>query len=357
MGFYNRSEEAVYSETPETDLWRRIRAYSVVEDACDLVARRANKSACDPRIGAEVAASIEQANEYFKAAQAISMDTLPVHLYYGTVSLLRAALAVHRSAIPEIDSHGMSHRRNQGDSNVLSGNRAVIRASMSGGFAAYSSMTADSVVIGGSEVSLLGALALIPEVRPEFVRATGHPHLAVPVTRTVRADRSVLDIVRAEDLPSDLDTWLSEEDIKSNYLKPNLGPTGDLALRSVLATRPDPTVRSISGRRFLLRGLSTSKGVARAGVLVAHHLALFILSSISRYHPATWRDFARSAGRQRFLVQEFLTVSARVVPNLILNLLEDREIIFNPVRARDLQPPDALTKEQVQQLIRSELGR
>ena len=58
-------------------------------------------------------------------------------------------------------------------------------------------------------------------------------------------------------------------------------------------------------------------------------MGLFALGTLSRYHPSFWNPFVtRDSTGEKLIVEKFISVARRQIPNLVLNLLEGEQISF-----------------------------
>ena len=103
--------------------------------------------------------------------------------------------------------------------------------------------------------------------------------------------------------------------------------------------------------------MKTSGGVVNVHLVVPHLVALFILCSLSRYHPYRWRSFCVSSGRERLIVEEYLRVANRFLPNEVLNLIERRRVVFSARRFADEIETGYLPEDQIREMINKSVMR
>jgi hypothetical protein len=58
-------------------------------------------------------------------------------------------------------------------------------------------------------------------------------------------------------------------------------------------------------------------------------MGLFMLGYLSRYHPERWNPFVRSDNTgERLVVERYMAICARYLPNLVLNEIKLRRVQF-----------------------------
>ncbi|MCK4504805.1 MAG: hypothetical protein KAW14_04255 [Candidatus Aegiribacteria sp.] len=350
MGLIIPPTTTVYSEAPSDDVWRHLRAYTTIENIGELLGRWHESP--QSVISDDIAASIEQAGEYFEAAAVTSLSTLPVQIYYGTLSLLRALTLVVSNQPLKINNHGMSHRWEDDGEIVLRNHYAVLSDSRSGGLFQYCSILPNSQIFrGGCKVSLSDSLAVVPEISSEFERALGSTPRAIPILRTLKSDGTIIDrVVNGVNILPDAEIT-SIPGLSDTYLRPQIVNTTDYLLRPRVGSHLDITILDTSGGRFLSIGTNSNRGVVHVHLLGAHLVSLFLFCSLSRYHPSTWRTFCTTSGRERLLVEDYLRHCKRYIPNEVLNLLEERRFVFTTERVSDKTVGDYVNRSEVEEMV------
>ena len=86
---------------------------------------------------------------------------------------------------------------------------------------------------------------------------------------------------------------------------------------------------SIYGQKFLeLPHLKNGQRLSPHQLIIMY-MGLFALGYISRYHPELWNPFVRSdTTGERLVIEKFLALCQRYVPNLVLNLISKARIEF-----------------------------
>lgn len=92
--------------------------------------------------------------------------------------------------------------------------------------------------------------------------------------------------------------------------------------------------------------------------LIAYQIGLFSLGYLSRYHPEIWYPFVRSDQTgEKSIVEEFLFLSQRKVPNLLLNVILDKEIIFTNKALGTLDISKDINDEYLSKIVKEEIRK
>ena len=354
MPFSPVEEEIVFSESPNADIWRRLSALKYPENVRQRIQSWHPSMTVEQATESDVSASIEQAEEYFRAAEHASISTKPVQLYYGSVSLLRALAVMGGNVVPQLGSHGLFHKP-QSSGGTVTKDVALVAGGFGGAFGCYSSFLPHSDSIsGGSRVQLFDALSCIPELHRLWEDTFQKAPSVLRVERIQDKDGAVADFAAAASVPVGAEKLAF---VKKAYLRPQTAGGNRVVFRPRIGKRRDPTIVDLSGRRFLPLGMKTSGGVVNVHLVVPHLVALFILCSLSRYHPYRWRSFCVSSGRERLIVEEYLRVANRFLPNEVLNLIERRRVVFSARRFADEIETGYLPEDQIREMINKSVMR
>jgi len=96
--------------------------------------------------------------------------------------------------------------------------------------------------------------------------------------------------------------------------------------------------------------------------IMAIFLGLFALSVLSRYHPAKWYHFVqRDDTGEKGLIEDFLLIAQRKLPNLVLNVILGKEMqfIYNTIGTTDLSKdydPDDVKKIVLEEIRTGRMG-
>lgn len=107
-----------------------------------------------------------------------------------------------------------------------------------------------------------------------------------------------------------------------------------------------PIIRSVC--RFL--------AVAEKPVLLIIDNALFIMGSLCRYHPEKWGPFVlNDETGERLLFEKFLYLSRRIIPNIVLNLLNNDNVVYVTQKYSINETIKHVGEHEIKELIQKEL--
>lgn len=75
-----------------------------------------------------------------------------------------------------------------------------------------------------------------------------------------------------------------------------------------------------------------ARGVRVFGEIVHYHAALFILSDVVRYQPDQWLRLLNDHPDEAIMIDRFLEIAARKLPNLYLTELHEELFLFKFAR-------------------------
>ena len=82
--------------------------------------------------------------------------------------------------------------------------------------------------------------------------------------------------------------------------------------------------------------------------------SLFALGSICRYKPQIWNPFVMNdTTGERLIIEKLLSYAKRVFPNIVLNYINDKEIVFLNDRYSITDRNKALNEYKIKEIIES----
>lgn len=278
-----------------------------------------------------IASSFHQAKSYFDSASRAHNNILPVLLYFGSVNLLVGTLALKKHKKFEITSHGMFlDKKSLVSSDIFSA--LLIPKDKSG---ALNVLVCEMVglpnILNRGTWSFEELLSTIPDLALEFQFLFPEKELKVIRVEEINRDGRLLDripivsIAEGEKITRNLKLNSKFHD---TYLEPQIPQQHKFLILNRKPGSEPFDVYSTSGEKFLPIPFK-SKGNIFLPQYITMNMALFILATLSRYHPEIWDSFMRydSTGTKN-LINEFFQKAERYFPNLILNIIEGERIIF-----------------------------
>ncbi|MFC4077220.1 YaaC family protein [Salinithrix halophila] len=292
---------------------------------------------------------VRQARELYRAARESQLLVSPLLAYYGVMNLSKAWMLSFDPEFPRNASvmrHGAStRRRKRSDYRFFSDE---VRAQRDGLFPELARKTGRPVLTGESW-TMKSLLALVPELQDGF-RQIFHEVSLYPIAVPERIpvispempftfEERVLEVLHLP--PRRLAERLNgagREGGARFSCGPSAQPQGRVRL---LWSHPDslhvnhwnrgfshPWFREdLHGNHYLFPPAHGSAPVLPE--LFVHYLLLFSLSMLCRYEAPLWGEMiGGSISEEIVLIEEFLQVTLRKFPNLILNALFEEKILF-----------------------------
>ncbi|MDO8616907.1 MAG: YaaC family protein [Dehalococcoidia bacterium] len=320
--------QRIHSENPELDQWMMLAQFSYPLNVSRYLAEHHSSPA--PRDTIDyIGGCMRQAFLFWRSLTDVPFDISPIIGYYAATALLSGVTGLLSGTRPVIDGHGMSvlvskNRRRLGQCKVTTSGQ------LTGGLAVFAKQFGQATVTGRMGWSLSELFGSIPELLDEYRRCYPSEKPFVLFVEETERDGAAAERVSLSDVhrigePHDVlsrVTGLSEEYLPFQQtgeyvvLRPKFGASG----------LDDYT---ITGQKVLfLRHHKEGRAVMFSQPVV-YLMVLFALSYLARYHPEKWNPFVQSDETgERLLVERFIRIAARGLPNLMLNALHHERMEF-----------------------------
>ena len=348
----------IFTEQPEEEQWHMLLNFAYPNNINKFLAEK--RITPPPGLADSVAGCITQAHEYFRASKEASLATSPMLAFYGAENLMRGVCALRSASVAAIMSHGMTITGTAAPPRI--GDFAVSTFARTNTALAHfvQVFSSGGVSIPKSEWSILELLASIPELKDEFEACYPKEQaLTIPV-QMVKRRTDQLERIRPADLsrfPSPTDALTRVEGFLGAYLMPQISPQMDyIVLRRKLGSQEIGEF-SISGQKFL--SLAHLKGADSITLppVIRFFLGLFGLGFISRYRPEVWATFVRNDSTgERHLIEKFVALSRRIVPNMCLSHIHESRIVFSKDAEGLLDLTKTISQDELKKMISDAAG-
>lgn len=274
-------------------------------------------------------AYIEQAYDFYQAAENPHIGSKPLLYYYSFLNLVKAGILIRGMSLPPTATHGISEARANVRTRLRFEGQAVnIHARASNRSAVLPEFLH---LLGHSSprqrtFKLLQLLGQVPSVHRTFTKVTGQDPNFLPIRRVEleyaegyvwarlvlsRRDKDVLDVLPVLRKRREFQARLYQvqaQDSSELWFETDFEPGDrrglDNGIKRLVKQLRELDVAAIltsSGYRFYLTSLTAG---SRLPYLAASYAVAFYLGSVTRYKP---HDFDKIiAGGYRWLVEEFL---------------------------------------------------
>jgi hypothetical protein len=283
--------------------------------------------------------SIKQAREYYRAAEFCDILTKPLMLYYGMMALSKALITSRDPEYPSTTSvlrHGLSTRKLKKDNYQFADDE--VRVQKDGIFQVVHRALSGPVFEDQHRFRMKDLLAVIPELLHPYQRLYGQARVSPFETKEQEAHQT-WHIPRSFVASCD-----KTRDELLSLLQEHAGDAGRFFILDQ-ADEDGVFAVGVEGRGnqehhplFLydFSGRPHLRFPHEDGLLIpevsVHYMIMFVLGMLCRYETERWGEMILTfASHDTFLINEFLNVSMRKFPNLILDeLCEERNIFYTP---------------------------
>lgn len=321
----------IVSEDPIRDQWRLLSQLSYHRN----IEKHFGSTAVSTETVEFIAGSLVQGQSYFEAAQDVSLQIRPLLLYYGTANLLAGVATLLTGNVLDITHHGMKLSTPIPKDELAQTAFTTLNPN-SGALHKFSGIF-DSEDVNGTSWLLGEILGSVPDLLAEYMDCYSSAQPFVIPVEVVRTPNGIVERIEPTSInrfPSISDALSRVANLNEYYLPPQHSPQMNyIVLRRKIGARGDNGIYSVSGRKFLQLMYSKRRNIAPKP-LILMFMGLFVLGTLSRYHPQVWNPFVRSdVTGERLVVEKFLDTCERQVPNLVLESLKAERVEF--VRGTD----------------------
>jgi len=281
-----------------------------------------------------ISGSIRQAEAYFSAARTSPLDVSPLLTYYGASNLLFGSAFLLYGTHQRVDHHGIKLIRDSVRSANRIGESLIKPVNQSSGALHYlcTVFSDGCLLVNGDHWTLSEILGSIPELKHDFEACYSDlSPFTIPV-EIVKKRKKPFERVRKSELLrfSDIDELVSRiPGYSSNYLRPLWQGDGDFVIMYRKLDSSDVGVYSTYGQKFLQIAHAKNGNMLVPSQLILFFMGLYALGTLNRYYPERWNSFAQRDGTgERLLVEKFLGVCQRAIPNLVLNEIYGKQVRF-----------------------------
>lgn len=186
-------------------------------------------------------------------------------------------------------------------------------------------------LIKSMDFNLEDLLSFIPELKDDFENIFDKKSLAIKVDRIKDEDGEYLfyegdhftDLSKFNDFINNIPNF------DKYYVYPSFFSNGFSCFKKPMADE-DIVLRNIMGEEFLVSSLQSGENSIYLSQITVHFLILYLLSMLSRYYVNLWLgEESSDESRYFYIIEKFLDISERKFPNLVLNEILNKEIIFS----------------------------
>jgi len=331
------------TEDPKADQWRLLSQYAYPTNIRRYLSG-SGRAESDKSVEEYVAGCVRQGEAYFTAADRAPLDITPLLLYYGSSNLLAGASAMLTGVVPVVNNHGMRLKVPDAEGPRIADVRVLPFDPGAGALQSFSDVFSEGCPLASQgDWTVEEILGSVPDLKRDFENCyQGAAPFTIPVQpaqRTFRYSdedgterRVIYERVDPEDVKrfeNPVDAIRSVRHFSAAYLFPQAGDdlTHIVLYRKWKAN--EIGFYSIYGRKYLeVPHVKKGQSLSPAQLIIMY-MGLFALGYVSRYHPELWNPFVRSdTTGERLVIEKYLSLCQRYVPNLVLNAISNTRIEF-----------------------------
>jgi hypothetical protein len=282
---------------------------------------------------------LKQGGSYFKSAQNSELIVRPLLLYYGFTSLMKAIILSKDPYYPKTTSvlqHGITTRKRK-KSNYLF-HEDEIKVQKDGLLPHFAQTIFHQPLVVHSKHKIFDLLSLLPELQTSFEMLYGKK-TTLPVIFKYKSFSSITLSFNEDDLSlHSLDkekllglatSFLEENELIESLSQDNL--TFRIYKKDENYTRGDrlpmfsQVFKDYKGNDYFYY----YKKVSMSNEIMIYNMIMYILGMLCRYDTELWGELLFTfSSSDMYIIEEFLQLSMRKFPNLILNYLFDEMLFF-----------------------------
>lgn len=317
----------IVTENPEEEQWKLLLRYGYPSNINKYFDKMQHTQSDE--LTEFIAGSIMQSHAYFESAKHSSLYITPLLIYYGVTNLLAGSASLKLGTKIDIRGHGMTMTPPKDLKEGIGKSLITIKDAEYGGFSKFNGIYSDNHFPNGLNLELNELFSFIPDLRNDYENCYSTNSNVIPI-EIVKLRNRTIERINLDECP-----FLKENpnllekvgEFKDNYLRPEI-QKGRIILNRKIKYR-DIGVYSLYGRKFLQLSIDKKGNKVNLSLLIAMYAGLFGLGFLSRYNPSIWNPFIqKDITGEKLLIEKFLTISIRHIPNLVLNFIEDKNIHF-----------------------------
>ena len=322
----------IFTEEPEQELWRSLLQFSYKANIHRFFEDNQIEITGEEDVLANcIAGALLQANEYYKASKMVSLQVLPLLLYYGTTNLFYAMSVLMTGSTPEISNHGM-HIVVEPSQRFIADTGIKFDHYSDGAIHSFAKRLGTEINLCEYQPWELGDFFdSIAEIKDDYDRCYQNKTSQIIPLNVVKTPEGIVEKIYIDDSIA-IQTLSNIEGFSSAYLTPQR--VADRNKKSYMVLRHKMNGRvihqtSYSGQPYLQVGHTKGSKVVTVPRELNMYIALFVLGFLCRYHPEKWNPFVtQDSTGEKLLVEKLLYYSRRMLPNIVLNRILGSQISF-----------------------------
>lgn len=340
----------IYSESPEIEQWNLLEIYTYPSNIKKYFLNNKKEEPSEETI-TYIINSISQAKEYFFLSKKATLYTQPVLVYYGYINLLSAYYTMKEGKIPNINNHGMQ-LLNIGD--TIGDIKVHMNDFKNGALAVFSTVISDLNVQKLNDFSIKELMSVIPEIQEYFEISYPNEKIHIlPVEKIIHKNyvEDRVNNIYIKKVDGEIEGLRKNNYLKNNYLPILYDDNNEYTFFRRRITYNSNSIYSIFNKKYIPLPFLCGKNEIYLNSQISMLMILYSLSVLCRYNSNIWNKFVKhDSSGENLLIRSFLNWCIRLLPNYILNNIENVTIIFSTKEqgVTDMKNSDDELKEIVE---------
>lgn len=353
----------VYSENPEEDLWKKLLQFTYKSQIEKYFSKNGIALESDPNdIYEVISSSFLQASEYSALARNASLQTAPLLLYYGAINLLMGTISLVTGKVFLISNHGMKASPDISKTDIGS-TKIHFSSPLDGGVHIFlRELQKESINLPElNDWTVEELLLSIPEINLEANKCYDNYESYCYEIKTILTENGQIEKVSFSTNDHEKIRQIFKEipDFSKSYLPYVLSNEDDCTVATIRHKflHEPIDLKACSGQSFLQRGHLKKGQLVILPQWATILIVLFALSALCRYRPQKWNPFLRlDTSGEKLLIEKFLVHARRILPNMLLSRIENRDYSFENRKYEPENRINILGEHEIKDLIQSLVG-
>ncbi len=327
------SEEKIHTEKPLDELWLQLRLFESEYYSKQFFKEKHDEINDEEleKLSVIIASNLKQAHEYYSAASSVSILTSPLLYYYGMMCLTNVLWASLNKTQPIGLSHGLKSKAESTDNQLLSNEYVTVHKK--GSFPELHSCFSDFPITEGTKFNIKDVLSVIPELKTLYENIYNERSRCIEVVRNQNGfsyDRK--EFLHFQEILKNNKDFFEQLNVPLyNQIDTQLKQTIQIIYSGIndKTIFEYPLQKSMNGEIFFTFPLNAGNTVYAIPEASAHFMVMHCLGMLVRYEPVKWLQIVGGKLSSDInLINQFIEISKRKFPNMVLNGLLGKEMQF-----------------------------
>jgi len=346
------SEEKIRVEKPLEELWLQLRLFESEYYSRQFLKEKYQdiKDEELDKLSVIYSSNIKQAYEYYSAASHVSILTAPLLYYYGMLCLTNVLWASLNKTEPIGYSHGLGRSKSKDSNQCLADEYVTVHKD--GTFPALHSCYSNFPIKEGMKFSIKDVFSVIPELKTLFEKIYKERSLCTKFTREGPGFKYNYDELHYfQEILKNNKVFFKQYNVPL-YIAHNLD--GQDSIEIIYERINDKTLfeyplqKNMNEEIFFTFPIDAGNTLYAVPEASAHFIVMHCLGMLVRYEPVKWLLIVSGKSSSEInLINRFIEVSKRKFPNMILNGLLSKELLFtmSNIDSEDSYPSPSETSD------------